>query len=240
MSRFALLLEVRGFRGRVVCLAAMPTLLICLAVAASKLDLSEVGHKLTAPLERAVPVAVLGPGVPVAGIIALGGNFKRFELALDIAEEIPTARILISAGGLKKRTVALLLQRGIPEARSILETISTTTYENARVAADLLEPRPEQQWVLVTDAWHMPRAMAVFEAAGFRVLPAPLYHPGENPRMHSLEIALKEWSKLAFYRLMGRTPALLPRFCVSERIKDKGDAANTNCRDGLAMVDGRH
>lgn len=182
------------------------------ALLVSQLDKPALGRMLVAPLESAVPAADLGSADRVDGIIALGGNFIRFQMALDIADRYPTAIILMSAGGyLEGRARRLVRERSVPEARLVIETRSTTTFENARFAAELLRPMPGQRWVLVTDAWHMPRAAALFESAGFHVLPAPLFHPGEHPRMHPLEIAVKEWTKLVYYRLMGRIDAFLPR-----------------------------
>jgi uncharacterized SAM-binding protein YcdF (DUF218 family) len=187
-------------------------LMLAGSLVVSQIDTVAFGRKLTAPLERAVPAVDLGPEQRIDGIIALGGNFVRFQMALDIAEQYPQAVILMSAGGyIESRAWRLVREHAIPEARVVMETRSETTFENARYAAEILRPRPTQRWVLVTDAWHMPRAAALFESAGFCVLPAPLFHPGENPTMHPLEIAVKEWGKLVYYRLMGRTDAIVPR-----------------------------
>lgn len=54
-----------------------------------------------------------------------------------------------------------------------IEDRSRTTYENARFSAGHLRARQIETVFLVTQAWHMPRAVAVFEAAGLNVIPAP-------------------------------------------------------------------
>jgi len=50
---------------------------------------------------------------------------------------------------------------------------SLDTADNARFSAALLHPKGIRRIVLVTQAFHMPRARRLFEAAGFEVIPAP-------------------------------------------------------------------
>lgn len=54
-----------------------------------------------------------------------------------------------------------------------LESKSHDTAGNARLLAPILHQDNIHHIVLVTDAWHMPRAMAAFEQSGFQVTPAP-------------------------------------------------------------------
>jgi uncharacterized SAM-binding protein YcdF (DUF218 family) len=51
---------------------------------------------------------------------------------------------------------------------------SRDTSGNARLLAPLLQHDGVQRIALVTDAWHMPRALAAFERAGLNVTPAPM------------------------------------------------------------------
>jgi uncharacterized SAM-binding protein YcdF (DUF218 family) len=61
---------------------------------------------------------------------------------------------------------------------------SLDTADNARFSAALLQPRGIRKIVLVTQAFHMPRARRLFEAASFEVIPAPtdLSSRREQPR----------------------------------------------------------
>jgi uncharacterized SAM-binding protein YcdF (DUF218 family) len=54
-----------------------------------------------------------------------------------------------------------------------VETASFDTADNARLSAALLHREGITRIVLVSHAWHLPRAVARFEANGFNVLPAP-------------------------------------------------------------------
>ncbi|MDP1636277.1 MAG: YdcF family protein, partial [Gallionellaceae bacterium] len=53
------------------------------------------------------------------------------------------------------------------------EDSSDNTLENARLSREILKAAGVERIYLVTHAWHMPRAQAVFEKAGFKVVPAP-------------------------------------------------------------------
>lgn len=165
---------------------------------------------LVQPLEERFPPWVLGPAEHIDGIIALGGDFKRFEAAVELARQRPGVKLLMSAKGEVQRVRALALKRGLPSGQVLLEEQSTTTYENAKVAATVLAPRPGQRWLLVTSALHMPRAVGAFSKAGFAVLPWPVLHPDDVAQRHSLEVAWHEWIGLITYWLLGRTNAIFP------------------------------
>ena len=53
------------------------------------------------------------------------------------------------------------------------EDDSDNTFENARYSYRMLQKNNIKRIYLVTHAWHMPRAVRAFEAAGFAVTPAP-------------------------------------------------------------------
>jgi len=53
------------------------------------------------------------------------------------------------------------------------EDDSNNTLENARYSFQLLQKSGIKRIYLVTHAWHMPRSVLTFQAAGFEVVPAP-------------------------------------------------------------------
>jgi uncharacterized SAM-binding protein YcdF (DUF218 family) len=93
-----------------------------------------------------------------------------------------------------------------------LESESRDTAGNARLLAPLLQRGGVQRIALVTDAWHMPRALALFEQTGLQVTPAPMgfVRPIESAVLQWLPSArgllasqqvLREWLALMVARL---------------------------------------
>lgn len=91
---------------------------------------------------------------------------------------------------------------------------SRDTAENASRMAEAMRGDKIQRIALVTHAWHMPRARAAFEKAGFQVTPAPtgFVAPRERallewlPSVHGLELSrqvLHEWLGSQVNRFFG-------------------------------------
>lgn len=93
------------------------------------------------------------------------------------------------------------------------EDKSTNTRENARLTAEILLPANVRRVALVTHAFHMPRSVPEFEAAGFTVLPAPTayFTDGKPSTMLDLQprhevlrstgYAIHEWIGQLWYHL---------------------------------------
>ena len=109
----------------------------------------------------------------------------------------------------------LLDSFGIPRERVLLEGRSRDTYENALLTKAMVHPKPEEKWLLVTSAQHMPRAIGSFRRVGFQVEAYPVdwrtfpkwdisipYQVSE--RMALTDEAAHEWLGLLAYRLSGR------------------------------------
>jgi uncharacterized SAM-binding protein YcdF (DUF218 family) len=79
----------------------------------------------------------------------------------------------VEADGLAERMSAL----GVPSGTIIRERCSLDTRDNARFAASLLLRRGICEIVLVTCAWHLPRASRLFRAAGLVVVGLPVEPP---------------------------------------------------------------
>ena len=103
---------------------------------------------------------------------------------------------------------------GVPAERVLYESASRTTYENAVFSARVPGVDPSRPWLLLTSAWHMPRAMATFQKAGWNVTPYAVDYRAGNLtpwRGYSLtenaerwDTALHELAGLLAYRLAGR------------------------------------
>lgn len=197
------------------------------------------------PLENRFPQQDAAKG-PVAGIIVLGGAIglargdvvmtsaaARMTKAVELARLHPQAKLVFAGGAANlispvTDTEADGAQRlfeglGLPRERIVLEDKSRNTRENAIFTRRLVDPKPGERWLLVTSAWHMPRAMGVFRKAGFQIEAFPVDYlteadladfirvSGRAPRGLSIaDDGFKEWVGLLAYRLAGYTDALFP------------------------------
>ncbi|WP_414473968.1 YdcF family protein [Microvirga sp. M2] len=232
---------VRRLRGFGLGLAIVAT------VATIALGLLPVGTFLMAPLEERFP-QFQDDGKPVDGIILLGGaidasdSVARGQIAaneaaerildtIQLAHRYPQASILISGGGGtvfgdgvdEAPVVADYFKSiGIDPTRFIIEDRSRTTAENALYSRALVQPKQGERWLLVTSAWHMPRAVGVFDKVGFPVTAYPVdFRTGGGANnlyifasisdgLRRLDVVTKEWAGLVGYYLTGRMNVLFP------------------------------
>jgi uncharacterized SAM-binding protein YcdF (DUF218 family) len=202
--------------------------------------LSPLGNLLLTPLEQRFPSLPFKSEIAIDGIIVLGGSYDTVShpylstifLREDtgpmaavpgLAQEYPKARIIIS-GGTESLTSgpseAAIVKKyfvsfGIAADRILIEEQSQTTAENARFSARLVHPEPDSRWLLVTSAYHMPRAAGAFRKAGFNVIACPagwrthgwhdLWRPSATAtdNLRRVDVAVHEWLGLLFYRLSG-------------------------------------
>lgn len=195
-----------------------------------------LGQALMAPLEGRFE----RPQVPpLDGILLLGGFVKdggddaigtrlgdageRLLAAAILAHQHPEADIIVTDNSEAGRAVAVLAALGVARERILTETRATSTWENARYAKTLANPQPAGTYALVTSAFHMPRAVGTFRAAGWpEPVPVPVdrrsgpdglwaHVPQEaTSGLSTTDAAVREWVSLFAYRLAGRTAALLP------------------------------
>ena len=185
--------------------------------------------------EAVAGIIVLG-GATADGAVAaargqpvLNGSAERLTAAMALHRQMPDKPFVVSgfSGRLNPRgwneaeiTARLFQQQGVDPARVRFEAQSRNTAENARLTATLVGRDAAQPWLLVTSAWHMPRAVASFRAEGLEVLPYPVDFRTEPARLtwprdlgDSLglaTLALHEWLGLLIYYLAGNGAALFP------------------------------
>jgi uncharacterized SAM-binding protein YcdF (DUF218 family) len=152
--------------------------------------------------------------------VPLGEAAERMSVPVGLLRQHPKLALVFSGGegrlwatGVTEAELARAFYReqGVEWARVTLEAGSRNTRENARQVVALLGARCQEPWLLVTSAWHMPRAVAEFESLGCRVTPYPVdFRTGastdwsEYALARSLmlwQTALHEWLGLAVYAL---------------------------------------
>lgn len=230
----------RGRRfGRWLILACLAFFFVLIATPISQFILLPLEDRFPRPAEAPAHVdgiVVLGGAVDqniteARGIPAINGAAERMTETVALARRFPEARIVFTGGqgslvhgGLTEADVARLFfeNLGLSGSRVIYETAARNTYQNAILTRDLVQPKPNEVWLLVTSASHMPRAMGVFRKAGWQGIIAwpvnyrtghslaALYDAPFPERLGQFEWGFREWLGLISYRLMGRTDALLP------------------------------
>ncbi len=219
------------------------TTIVLIAIA----GFSPLGNILMLPLEQRFPAWDSSHGPP-DGIVVLGGAIlpetsaargevslneaaERITATVELARKYPDARIVYSGGNASlidnappeaAFAVSELVALGVAKDRITAEEQSRNTIENAVFSQLIAQPKPGERWLLVTSAFHMPRAMAVFRAAGFPVEAYPVDYrtrgPGDVARafptladgLARTDFALHEWVGLVVYRLTGKTTELFP------------------------------
>lgn len=206
------------------------------------------GNLLMLPLEDRYASVTKTINEPVAGIIMLGGfedgwvsqgrggvglneAAERLTEGVRLAFKHPQARVVftggvggfITGGTDAAGPVGQLLEDyGIARDRIVLEDKSRNTHENATLTKELVRPQPGERWLLITSAYHMPRAVGVFRKAGFDVVPYPVDYRTRGAvdlkrlferigaGLERTDLAYKEWMGLIAYYLTGRTDEFFP------------------------------
>jgi uncharacterized SAM-binding protein YcdF (DUF218 family) len=228
----------RGRRGKaLVAIAALGLVLLAVAPIgpAMLLVLEERFPRPAALPDKIDGILVLGGAVDPAvsrtyGETVFNSSVARVLGGIALARRHPEAKLVLVAGeggfipvGLaeSRATLGFILEEGIPRERILLEERSRSTHENAVYAKEMLQPAAGESWVLVTSAYHMPRAVAAYEGVGWPVIPYPVDYridPATGLRadfslldgLGAATLAGKEWTGLAGYRLMGWTQELFP------------------------------
>lgn len=234
----ALLWTRRWRMGRTILLGAVAASLI--------IAILPIGPWFLRPLENRFPTVQRVPE-RVDGIVVLGGavsprlTIARGQPALNaaaermtefvaLARQHPEAKLVYTGGSgsvaypeLKEVPVArqLFASLGIDVGRMIFEDESRNTYENALFTRDLVKPQPGETWIVVTSAFHMPRAYGCFSRVGWRVMPYPVDYMTRPSYeltvdfdflggLNMFALALHEWIGLISYRMLGYSNALFP------------------------------
>jgi len=165
--------------------------------------------------------------------VEVGGSIERDLAFLALARKHPGAKLVFTGGSgrLVNREYTdadvarrLFAEQDFDVRRVTFENESRNTYENAIFSKRLAQPKNGERWLLITTAWHMPRAAGIFCNAGWPVLPYPVDHYTRkgsllrvdlnlSGNLGALKMATKEWLGLLAYRLSNKTAELLPAGC---------------------------
>ena len=192
-----------------------------------------VGGLLLKSLEISAPVSPHQLQTADA-IVVLGGG-RRLEAAeygTDTLNSISLERLRYAAFLHRISGLPILVSGGAPDGGTLaegrimqhilqseygisarwIEDASTTTWENAQFSAPQLKQAGVHRIVLVTHAWHLRRAVPLFEAQGLSVIPAGTQFSGTRvdsvldllptpAGLRDSTFALHEWLGIVWYKL---------------------------------------
>ena len=160
----------------------------------------------------------------------LNASAERFIAAVALARQMPKTPILFSGwsgqlahpGWHASDSIRNLVdQLGGLGTTILYEENSRNTYENAINSRQIFAVEPGTNWILITSANHMPRAIGSFAAAGWTgIIPYPVdYQTPKDGYINLWNIgrgvsivrqSLNEYVGLLVYYLTGRSTALMP------------------------------
>lgn len=214
------------------------TLIALSLVVLAALSTPIVAHGLLGRLQAGVPaltpaaavqtkaqaIVILGSGrlanAPEYGGLDQPGSSTlgrlRYGARLHTQMGLP---ILVTGGSPERRpdSEAVLMTRSLRDDFKVPvrweEGDSDNTEQNARNSARILKQAGVRRILLVSDAWHLPRALPMFQDQGLQVVPAPTnfvmaptmpavqaWLP-QAPALNLSWIALHEWTGIAWYAL---------------------------------------
>jgi uncharacterized SAM-binding protein YcdF (DUF218 family) len=190
------------------------------------------------------------PALPeqVHGIVILGGVInpmlsakrqspqlndavERLTVGADLARRYPKARVIFSGGSgdlfnpehrEAHYAPKVFAQLGLTPDRVTYEDKARNTAENATYARQLANPSAGENWILITSAFHMPRAVGVFRKAGWTMIPYPVDFGTAGDEEFNLSFrgisggiggfgnVLHEYIGLIAYWVTGRTATWFP------------------------------
>jgi uncharacterized SAM-binding protein YcdF (DUF218 family) len=192
-----------------------------------------VGHFLLQTLEISRPISTYAT-TRADAIVVLGGGRRigSAEYGGDTLNGISLERLRYAAQLYRSSGLPILVTGGKPSGGTLaegrimqhilqseygiptrwVEDAALTTWDNARLSAQLLKPSGARHIVLVTHAWHLRRAIPLFEAQGLSVIPAGIQF--SSTRIDSIldclptpaglrdsTFALHEWLGILWYKL---------------------------------------
>lgn len=199
------------------------------------------------PLESRFQKPVLPEHID--GIIVLGGaedsalshawdefvgndGMERLTTTARLAKQFPNAKVVFSGGSGRiteqhfnesKISRSFLIEQGITPSRIQLEGASRNTFENVKNTIQVIQPQSDENWILVTSAFHMPRSVGIFNRFDWQVIPYPTAYlsrpleyqqiglPMFHEHMFYTWIGVREWIGLTVYYFTDKTSDWLPQ-----------------------------
>ncbi|MBS3914337.1 MAG: YdcF family protein [Bacteroidetes bacterium] len=152
---------------------------------------------------------------------------ERIYAAMELYRKHFIDTIIISGGAasitgkIKPESIYVrryLIQQGIDSNRIWIDTVSKNTWENAVESKKILEQLKCNKILLITSAFHMPRAMQTFKKAGINPVPYNVqfysnpnrgyifsdYILPSSEALNRMDAFVKEWVGYLVYKISGK------------------------------------
>jgi uncharacterized SAM-binding protein YcdF (DUF218 family) len=218
--------------GRALSATALLALLLSSWTSGPEALLRELESRYIRPPEQALQhfagIVVLGGALSSPELwaahpqVGLNDQAERMTEAVALMRSHPKLRLLFTGGNAKitgegvseaQRAKVFFDAMGVDPSRVSYESASRNSYENALLTASIPGVDKTQPWLLLTSAFHLPRAMGVFTHAGWNVTPWPVdYRTTAHDSWFDFslhygpalwQLALHEWLGYAAYRVAG-------------------------------------
>ena len=157
--------------------------------------------------------------------IHLNDSVERLTESIQLINRYPKAKVIFSGGSgsinnqeLTHADVAreFFAQLQVDTNKIIFESKSKNTYENILFSKEIVKPSSDENWLLVTSASHMTRALNIGEKLNWIFIPYAVDFNSHRifswrlsinflGNIGALQSASHEWVGLIAYYLMGRT-----------------------------------
>ena len=141
--------------------------------------------------------AMAAPGVPGPALR------RRLEYGVTVFFDRNAGYLLVSGGIVgpppaeARAMREMALSRGVAAERIVLEDMARNTFENAVYAGRIIRERQWRRVIIVTDEYHLPRALYVFRYLGLKVAGEGVPRPANMTRMWWMCARLQEHIRIA-------------------------------------------
>ena len=139
-------------------------------------------------------------------ILELGGNPSRLTTAISLLQANPGSHLVISSESPASTVLAMLFDAGVPPESYTIDESAWDTVTNFTNTEPLVKKLGATELLVVTDGFHMRRAMLVAEfvyfKSGIKVSPHP-----SSPADHQedIKLVLFDTARAALYRFTNQT-----------------------------------
>ncbi|MDC3021755.1 YdcF family protein [Pelagibacteraceae bacterium] len=187
-------------------------------------------HSYIQPPEQVDGILILGGATnPILyneyDQISLNGSSERLVESVFIIKKFDKAKVIFSGGsGIVNRpdfdhaqvAKSFYKKIGIEIDRIIFEDNSRNTYENIMYSKKIANPKLNENWLLITSASHMKRALLIADKNNWKLIPYAVDFKNIKDfklipnlklltNLNSFQHGSREWLGLVSYYLMGRT-----------------------------------